>query len=654
MLHGDWREDEYAWLRDPSDPWRARYLETEREIEQLELGRYHGIASDYSAFVRRHIADVVPREFSLRGTRFRWQGSRLERRGNSTRGGWRAVFDTEVYGARAGGGGVTSVAISPDGRFIALMLHRTGDEQWMLRIRSVDRGRDLGIAYDHLGPSVAWLGPDRVLVTRVDERGRPASAHVCDLTAGSGVGAAILVAHEPTAWLEVHALADGMHAIVSGAGHWIASAGQPHALARLDLPADLHLRSAEVGARDDILLVHAADDQGGDVLLAAAMQNDHMMASHVLFRAEESETIEGSSLHDDCIVFLLRRAGVPHVRVIERDGTLRYDIPLVDLGVADSVDIYDTEIPPTPTSTCVMTSRPIDPGEEFTVDVDSGTLHALRRLPVPPHWPHDDLVARVEWVRAHDGTDVPMTIVHRRDIARPAPTILHGYGAYGISSRMAPNADALFWLSRGWVLAFAHVRGGGELGPRWHRAATGAHKYRSVSDFVACARALVANGLSEPARLAADGGSAGGLLVCAVAITAPDAFGAVVARHPVTDVIEFLSDPSGRLAGTSQKEFGNIFAREDVYRAVKSYNPFDNITTAPYPAFLFVTGLQDERVPWWHAARLALRLRMYSTSGLPIVMLVGSIAGHTGGWKSGERDPSGSAAAFLVARFERP
>ena len=236
----------------------------------------------------------------------------------------------------------------------------------------------------------------------------------------------------------------------------------------------------------------------------------------------------------------------------------------------------------------------------------NGTLEHQETLIGPDRWERAGLVSRVEWVRSDDGVEIPMTIVHRVDLPTPAPTILYGYGAYGVSSRPTPNADAMFWLSRGWVLATAHVRGGGELGPRWHRAGSGKLKERSIADFIACAQHLVATGTSSPSQLAARGGSAGGLLVCGAAVRRPDLFAAVVAHNPVTDVIEFLADRTGRLAGPGVNEFGDIFNHHDVYEAVKRYNPYDNVTFNDYPAFLFTTGREDERVPWWHAARLAL------------------------------------------------
>ena len=135
-------------------------------------------------------------------------------------------------------------------------------------------------------------------------------------------------------------------------------------------------------------------------------------------------------------------------------------------------------------------------------------------------------------------------------------------------------------------------------------------------------------------------------------ITMGVVFAAVVAHNPVTDVIEMLTDRTSRLGGPSVNEFGDIFDHQDVYESVKRYNPYDNVTFDDYPAFLFTTGLEDERVPWWHAARLALRLRAFNTGSRPIVLDVSTIGGHTGGSRARNHPPE-RAAAFLTAMIKR-
>ena len=556
------------------------------------------------------------------------------------------MFDTEVYGARAGGGGVTNVAISPDGRTLAISLHRSGTERWMLRFRDVERGRDLRLSVDAVGPNAAWVSDKRVLLSQVDATGRPVSIHRFDLEAG--LGPSIFAAQHVNVWLSIGQLADGLHAVVSGQDLWLAGPETTTALTRIDVPNGSEPAGMSYcGARRQ-MVVHMLEDDSTESLHVALIADGSLGSWREVHRAEPTETIESITAHDDAIVVLTRQRGVPSIMLIgyDREQTRRIGIPNAD--VATTVEVYDTATPSTPNSVHIAVRTPVDPGSIHALEPSTGALEHHDTLVGPDRWERAGLVSRVDWVRSDDGAEVPLTIVHPVDLPTPAPTILYGYGAYGVSSRPTPNADAMYWLSRGWVLAFAHVRGGGELGPCWHRAGSDKLKGRSIADFVACAQHLVAAGTTSPSQLAARGGSAGGLLVCGAAVRRPDLFAAVVAHNPVTDVIEFLADHTGRLAGIGINEFGDIFNHHDVYEAVKRYNPYDNVTFNDYPAFLFTTGREDERVPWWHAARLALRLRAFNTGVRPIVIDIDPIAGHTGGSRPGNHPPS-RAAAFLGA-----
>ncbi len=643
-MHGEERVDEYAWLRGGSDqPWLDELLRSEREYASAVVGDGRGIAADYQSFVNRHFVPPPVREFSARGATFRWNGSRLERRAASN-GRWKTVFDTEVYGARAGGGGVTNVALSPSGRTVAISLHRTGTEHWMLRFRDVERGRDRRVLLEGVGPDAAWISDERVLVSRVDETGRPVSVHAFDLDIG--LGPAVYESRSPTSWLTIGQLPDGQHAVLSGEGLWLAGPETSTELVRIEPPVEQQLVGMGYSSARHRLVVHTLGEDATEAIRTAPVTDTGVGEWTERFRADPAETIDGMAAHDEAVVALVRARGVPSLALLGYDGEPVRRVALAG-DVSTSIDLYDAATPSTPTSVRVAIRTPVDAGSILSLDVGRGALEHRETIARPTRWDQAGAASRVDWVRSDDGVEVPMTIVHAAGVTLPAPVILHGYGAYELSSRVVPSANALFWLSRGWVLATAHVRGGGELGPRWHRAGYRRLKDRSIADFVVCADHLVANGITAPSLLAAEGGSAGGLLVCGAAVRRPDLFAAVVAHNPVTDVIEMLEDRSNRLAGPSINEFGNIFDDAEMYAAVKRYNPFDNVTFADYPAFLFTTGRADERVPWWHAARLALRLRAFTTGPRPIVLDISTHAGHTGG--SGfSHDPSTRAAAFLT------
>ena len=198
------------------------------------------------------------------------------------------------------------------------------------------------------------------------------------------------------------------------------------------------------------------------------------------------------------------------------------------------------------------------------------------------------------WATAADGTKIPISVVHRRDVALDgrAPALLAGYGAYEHSSDPAFRAARLSLLDRGFVFAIAHVRGGGELGREWYEQGRLEHKENTFTDFVACAEALISNNYTAPGRLVARGGSAGGLLMGAVANLRPDLFAAIVAEVPFVDVVTTMLDPELPLTVTEWEEWGD--PRDPVaYARMKAYSPYDNVTAQPYPAMFVTTGLND-------------------------------------------------------------
>jgi oligopeptidase B len=235
------------------------------------------------------------------------------------------------------------------------------------------------------------------------------------------------------------------------------------------------------------------------------------------------------------------------------------------------------------------------------------------------------------WATAADGTEIPISVVHRRDtpLDGSAPALLYGYGSYETSTDPSFRSSRLSLLDRGFVFAIAHVRGGGEMGRTWYEHGRLEYKANTFTDFVACADHLIAERYTTPARNAARGGSAGGLLMGAVANLRPELFAAIVAEVPFVDVVTTMLDPSLPLTVTEWEEWGD--PREpEAYARMKSYSPYDNVHDAPYPALLVTTGLNDPRVAYWEPAKWVSKLREHSTSGKPIVLRTELGAGHGG------------------------
>jgi oligopeptidase B len=232
---------------------------------------------------------------------------------------------------------------------------------------------------------------------------------------------------------------------------------------------------------------------------------------------------------------------------------------------------------------------------------------------------------------AADGTRIPISIVYRRDSPRDgsAPLILYGYGSYGISMPVGFNSNRLSLLDRGVIYALAHLRGGGELGKPWHDSGRMKNKLNTFSDFIAAAEHLISERFTSPEKLVIQGGSAGGLLMGAVANMRPDLFRIVISQVPFVDVLNTMLDASLPLTVGEYEEWGNPQNAED-YFYMKAYCPYTNLAQKRYPTMLVKTSLNDSQVMYWEPAKYVAKLRTLKTDSNPLLLKINMGAGHGG------------------------
>jgi oligopeptidase B len=211
-----------------------------------------------------------------------------------------------------------------------------------------------------------------------------------------------------------------------------------------------------------------------------------------------------------------------------------------------------------------------------------------------------------------------------------APALIYGYGAYGISIPAAFVPNRLSLADRGFVVAIAHVRGGTEKGWRWYREGKLARKQNTFRDFIAATEFLVANRFVSPRKIVAQGGSAGGMLIGAVANARPDLFAGLIAEVPFVDVLNTMLDETLPLTPPEWPEWGNPITDADAFAVIRSYSPYDNVRAQAYPAMLVLAGLADPRVTYWEPAKWVARLRRLKTTDSPLVLRINLDAGHGG------------------------
>ncbi|MNM89227.1 Protease 2 [compost metagenome] len=346
----------------------------------------------------------------------------------------------------------------------------------------------------------------------------------------------------------------------------------------------------------------------------------------VLVPHRDDIMLEGLSLNASALTLSLREGGLPIIEV-HPQGTPAYRVELPDaaysLYVQDSLEFASTRIR-------LRYEALNRPAQVRQLDLATGAQTVLKQTPVLGEFDADDYVSERLWATAADGTQVPISMVRRKqDQGKTVPLYLYGYGAYGESLDPWFSHARLSLLQRGVAFAIAHVRGGGELGEAWYRAGKQEHKHNSFSDFIACAEHLIAQGVTASDRLAISGGSAGGLLMGAVLNLRPELFRCAIAEVPFVDVLNTMLDPELPLTVTEYDEWGNP-QEPQVYERIKAYAPYENVSAQAYPAMLVVAGYNDSRVQYWEAAKWVARLRTRKTDSNLLLLKTEMGAGHGG------------------------
>jgi oligopeptidase B len=272
----------------------------------------------------------------------------------------------------------------------------------------------------------------------------------------------------------------------------------------------------------------------------------------------------------------------------------------------------------------------VTPGSVFEFDIASGESKLLKQIEVPGGFDRTQYRSERIWAPAEDGTQIPVSIVYRTDLKTGTnPLYVYGYGSYGYSLPVGFNANRLSLLDRGVVMAYAHIRGGGDMGKPWHDAGRLMIKRNTFTDFISVTEELMKQGYGDPHRIAVEGGSAGGLLMGAIVNLRPDLFRVVMSHVPFVDVMNTMLDATLPLTVAEYEEWGNPNERE-AFEYMLSYSPYDNLKPGTYPAMLVKTSLNDSQVMYWEPAKYVAKLRTLKQDSQPLLLHTNMNAGHGG------------------------
>ncbi|MDX2259430.1 MAG: S9 family peptidase [Hyphomicrobiaceae bacterium] len=526
-------------------------------------------------------------------------------------------------------------AHSPDHRFLAYAVDDKGSELNTIRIRDLATGSDLADVIEATRGSVVWANDSATLLyVRLDENQRPQSVWRHRL--GTPVANDTLVYEEADSgfFVGIGKTQSGRFILVIAHDHETAEVRLVDA-DDLDAPARL-VAGRQAGHEYEVehagAFLYIMTNSGGaeDMRIVAAPLDDpaqHTWTDVVVHRP--GRLILEMTAFADHLVRLEREDGLPRI-VVRRltDGSehaIAFPEEAYALGLSSGYEFATTSVRFTYSS---MTT----PAEVYDYDMVARTRVLRKRQEVPSgHGPARYVTRRLQ-APAPDGALVPISVLYHADtpLDGSAPVLLYGYGSYGISIPASFATARLSLVDRGFIYAIAHIRGGKEKGFGWYKAGKRERKANTFTDFIAAGEHLVAEGFTRRGRIVAQGGSAGGMLMGAVANMAPDLFLGIIADVPFVDVLNTMLDETLPLTPPEWPEWGNPLASASDFATIASYSPYENVKAQAYPHIFAFAGLTDPRVTYWEPAKWIARLRECNTSGTLIALKTNMSAGHGG------------------------
>ncbi|MCP5153358.1 MAG: S9 family peptidase [Ectothiorhodospiraceae bacterium] len=678
--HGETRVDEYAWLR--AADWR-RVMDEPQSLEpeiraHLEAENAHAeavlaplaelreaLVAEMRARIKEDDASVPAADGAwLYYTRYAAGGQHpvFCRRADAEDATEEVLLDGDARAEGLPYFRVRQCAHSPDHRLLAWTEDTTGGEAYRLRVRDLVAGRDLPDVVERCHGDLAWAADScHLYFTVLDEDHHPYRVYRHRLGAPVEQAALLYEEGDPGFFLGVSETESRRFVLLESHDHQtsevrLVEADAPESTPRLVLLRERDLEY-HVSHHGDRLLVRTNADGAEDFKIVEAPLPGADDPEPGREQWRDLVAHRPGVLLLDMVVFrhwlvrLERENALPRivVRAIEtgEEHRIAFEEEAYSLHILDGYE-FDTAW------LRFVYSSPTTPSR--TYDYHMGERRrVLRKEQVVPsgHDPADYVTRRLH-APAHDGETIPVTLLHHAStpLDGSAPLLLYGYGAYGISMPADFRTERLSLVDRGVVYAIAHVRGGMERGYRWYRNGRREHKRNTFLDFVSVTEHLLASGIARSGGVAAQGGSAGGMLMGAVANMRPDLYAAIVAEVPFVDVLNTMSDPSLPLTPPEWPEWGNPIDDPDAYRLIRRYSPYENVREQRYPHLLVVAGLTDPRVTYWEPAKWVARLRARRVDDNLLLFRTNMSAGHGGASGRFERlEEVALIQAFLLEVF---
>ncbi|MGD0857768.1 MAG: S9 family peptidase [Terracidiphilus sp.] len=688
-LHGVVLSDDYAWLRNKEDPEVTAYLEAENAYAEAFMAPHAGLREDLYREMLSHVKQTdVSVPFLDRGW---WYYSRTEEGcqyaihcrkrdepGAPVASKMRGAPSFPLLSAERVGSddpqpaadapeevlldgnqlaeghayfSIGATDITDDGRWLAYSTDTKGFRQYTLRIKDLLTGETLSFEVERAGSAV-WAADNRTLFYTVEDEEQKRQFQLWRHACGTQASEDALVLQEDDERFNLGAgrTRDGKFLVVESASHTttesrVLAADDPLGAFTLISPRqDEHEYS--IDHRNGLWFIRTNDGGRNFRLVTAPLTTPDREHWTERIPHRDSVMLEDVDLFAGFFVACEREDGLPRLRIwrfagdgaeAASGGEIAFPEPAYDAHPHVN-RVFETA------AFRYAYQSLVTPASVYEYDLATGASTLLKQLDIPGGFDRTLYASERVHATAADGAQVPVSLVYRKDkrvapdsspaVARassPAlnPLYVYGYGAYGYALPIGFSGNRLSLLDRGVVMAYAHIRGGGDLGKPWHDAGKMLVKRNTFTDFIAAVEHLTAAGYGDPARVAIEGGSAGGLLMAVVANLRSDLFRAVVSHVPFVDVMNTMLDATLPLTVPEYEEWGNPNESADFFYML-SYSPYDNLKAGSYPAMLVKTSLHDSQVMYWEPAKYVAKLRTLKTDNNPLLLVTNMQAGHGG------------------------
>ncbi|MBX3548380.1 MAG: S9 family peptidase [Xanthobacteraceae bacterium] len=657
IVHGLTLVDDFAWLRDPKwqevfrdtsilQPDIRDYLEAENAYTEKAFAPHEALKKKLIAEMRGRIKEDDSSVPSRDGpfayfSRYREGGQHpLACREPASGGAEEIMLDGDALAEGKAYFSLGGVSHSPDHKLIAWSSDDKGSELYSVRVRELASGKDRADLVTDVGGSTVWLeDASGFYYVKLDAEHRPSRIYLHRLGKDTKDDELVYEEADKGFFVSIGELQANRFATISTGDHdtsevHLLDLKNPSAKPRLIEKRTAGLRY-EVEHHpsfngEEVLIVLTNADGAEDFKISTTpLANPGRANWRDLIAHQAGTLILDSSIFKNWMTRLERHEGLPRIIVREiasgNEHTIAFKEEAYSLGSSTGFE-FDTD------NLRFSYSSMTTPGEIWDYDMRTRERVMRKRQEVPSGHNPDDYVTRRIFAKARDGAVVPISLLHHRNtkIDGSAPCLLYGYGSYGIAMPASFSTSRLSLADRGFVFAIAHIRGGTDKGWRWYLDGKMEKKENTFTDFIACGEHLIAEKFASADRIVAQGGSAGGMLMGAVANLKPELFAGIIAEVPFVDVINTMLDGTLPLTPPEWPEWGNPATDKAVLERMLRYSPYDNVAAKNYPAMLVLAGLTDPRVTYWEPAKWVAKLRSLNTGKNPIFLKTNMDAGHGG------------------------